>query len=225
LGDRVLDSTERERLIEQHLPLVRGLARRRRCAGESYEDLVQVGAVALVAAARRFDPGRGVPFAAYASRTIDGELRRHLRDRTSTVRLPRREQALAATLHRAAAVTAQRLGREASVAETAAAAGIDRDEAAHVLAATSVALLVSTDVAAPDELDALERRASLEAALAALDPVERRAVGLRFGADLPQHEIARRLRISQSQASRLLGRALDKLRHELASFPDSLESP
>jgi len=220
----MLDSVERAQLIEQHLPLVRGLARRHGHAGETYEDLVQVGAVGLVAAACRFDPRRGVPFTAYAQRTVDGELRRHLRDRTSAVRVPRREQALAAALQHAAVTAGQRLGREASLTETAAAAGIDRDEAAHVLAAASVAPLDGTDLEAPDELDALERRASLQAALAALDPVERRAVGLRFGADLPQREIARRLTISQSQASRVIARALDKLRHELAPLPDARQS-
>lgn len=220
----MLNSIEREQLIERHLPLVRGLARRHHHAGESYDDLVQVGAVGLVAAARRFDPARGVPFTAYALRTVDGELRRHLRDRVSIVRVPRREQALAATLHRAADAAAQQLGREASLGETAAAAGVERNEAAHVLAAASVTPLDGADVEAPDELDALERHTSLQAALAALDPMERRAVGLRFGADLSQREIARRLTISQSQASRVLARALDKLRHELAPFPDSPRS-
>ena len=92
---RMLDATGQIKLVEQHLPLVRRLARRHAGAGEPFEDLVQVGALGLVAAARRYDPGRGVPFAAYAIPTVDGELRRHLRDRVSIVRVPRSESIVA----------------------------------------------------------------------------------------------------------------------------------
>jgi RNA polymerase sigma-B factor len=76
-------------LIEEHLSLARVLARRFAGGGEQLDDLVQVGAIGLIKAADRFDPGRGVPFAAYAVPTILGELRRHLRDRAWPVRVPR----------------------------------------------------------------------------------------------------------------------------------------
>src|SRR3981189_3497638 len=102
-------------LVSRHLPLVRASARRYVGCGEAWDDLVQVGCVGLVAAARRFDPSRGTPFAAYAQPTIDGELRRHLRDRSSTVRVPRREQRLAADLRAAAHDVGQALGHEASL--------------------------------------------------------------------------------------------------------------
>src|SRR5437762_7679918 len=101
-------------LVERPLPLVRSLARRYAGAGEPFDELVQVGSVGLVAAARRFDPARGVPFAAYAAPTVEGELRRHLRDRVSTIRVPRREQERAAKLRRTAQAVSQKLGHEAS---------------------------------------------------------------------------------------------------------------
>src|SRR3954447_6437089 len=122
----MLDPTGQMKLVEQHLPLVRGLARRHAGAGERFEDLVQVGALGLVAAARRYDPARGVPFAAYAIPSVDGELRHHLRDRSATVRVPRRGPAVAGALGGAAAAPAQRLGHEASLAEVADAAGVQR---------------------------------------------------------------------------------------------------
>ena len=65
------------------------------------------------------------------------------------------------------------------------------------------------------EIEACERRALVRSVLARLDPREREAVGLRFAGDLSQSEIARRMNISQSQASRVLGRALEKVRREL----------
>ena len=207
-------------LVRLHLPLVRGLARRYAGSGEPLEDLVQVASVGLVAAARRFDPARGIPFAAYATPTIDGELRRHLRDRSSPVRIPRREQELVATLNRVARLAAQRLGHEASLAETAAAAGIPLAEAGSALLgsaapATLAALELRASEAAEAEIEDCERRTLVEELLASLDERERKVVSLRFGEDLSQSEIARRLSISQSQTSRVLAAALDKLRRSL----------
>lgn len=80
---------DRARLIEQHLPLVRAIARRFTDRGESFDDLVQVGALGLIKAVDRFDPARGVTLGAYAAPTIAGEIRRHLRDRVTLIRIPR----------------------------------------------------------------------------------------------------------------------------------------
>jgi RNA polymerase sigma-B factor len=79
----------RRLLIEQHLPLVRTIARRFTHRGEAFEDLVQVGAVGLIKAVDRFDPRRGVTLGAYAAPTIAGEIQRHLRDRVTLIRIPR----------------------------------------------------------------------------------------------------------------------------------------
>lgn len=204
-------------LVERHLPLVRSLARRYSGSGELLDDLVQVGSVGLVAAARRFDPARGIPFAAFASPTIDGELRRHLRDRTATIRVPRKQQEHRSRLRRAGEEVAQELGHEATLAEAADAAGISVDEAEVALKGPYAALPLSSleplrsEVAA-DELAACEDRELLRALFASLEPRERQLVRLRFGGDLSQAEIGRRLDISQSQASRLLASALEKLR-------------
>jgi RNA polymerase sigma-B factor len=211
-----VDPAVRTQLVEQHMPLVRGLARRHVRYGEPYEDLVQVGAVGLVAAANRFDPDRGVPFAAYALSTVDGELRRHLRDRTSTVRVPRREQALAGALRRAAADAAQRLGHEAPLAEVAAAAGLPRREAELLLGGTGAVapLTVLENEAsrtAGEELEACERRLLLRTVLAELEPNERRALALRFAGELSLREVGRRLGMSEGRVARVIRRALDKI--------------
>lgn len=83
------DRRARRELIERHLPLVRAVARRFAHRGEALEDLVQVGAVGLINAVDRFDPTRGVTLCAYAAPTIAGEIRNHLRDRGTLIRLPR----------------------------------------------------------------------------------------------------------------------------------------
>ena len=83
----------RHELIERHLPLVRTVARRFARTDESFEDLVQVGTIGLIKAVDRYDAGRGVALGAYATPSIAGEIRHHLRDRSAPVRVPRRLQA------------------------------------------------------------------------------------------------------------------------------------
>jgi RNA polymerase sigma-B factor len=84
--------TRRDQLIESHLPLVRSVARRYAGADEPLEDLVQVGAIGLIKAVDRYDAARGVALGAYATPSIAGEIRHHLRDRCAPVRVPRRLQ-------------------------------------------------------------------------------------------------------------------------------------
>lgn len=92
------DRDARRRLIEQHLPLVRRLARRHARHAGQLEDLAQVGSVGLIKAVDRYDPDRGSSLTAYAVPTIEGEIRRHLRDSADPLRVPRRERALGAVV-------------------------------------------------------------------------------------------------------------------------------
>jgi RNA polymerase sigma-B factor len=212
-------------LVASHLPLARSLARRYAGRGEALDDLVQVGALGLVAAARRFDPGRGVPFAAYALPTVEGELRRHLRDRAATIRVPRRAQQQVAAIRQAADDAAQSLGHEPSLVDAAAAAGVPVEDARAALGGPAATVPLSTldgyaSAAAEAELAACEDRTVVSELLAALPPRERQLVRLRFVRDYSQAEIARHLDISQSQASRLLASALERLRESLTALDD-----
>jgi RNA polymerase sigma-B factor len=92
------DLGARARLIQQYLPLVRRLAARYVGLGEHFEDLVQVGSIGLIKAVDRYQLERQVDLASYAIPTIDGEIKRHLRDRAWPVRIPRRLQELDPTL-------------------------------------------------------------------------------------------------------------------------------
>src|SRR4051812_22816204 len=86
------DRTEltRDELVIRFLPLARRIAGRYRRPGEPPDDLMQVASLGLVKAVDRFDRRRGVPFASYAAPTIDGELKRHLRDTTWAAHVPQR---------------------------------------------------------------------------------------------------------------------------------------
>lgn len=116
------DPEARRVLIEQHLPLVRSLARRFDSRGEQLEDLTQVGAVGLIKAVDRFDPARGSSLAAYAVPTIVGEIRRHLRDTGQPVHVTRGDRAAgvfvrSVPLEEALAPTAPEPGEERVLVE------------------------------------------------------------------------------------------------------------
>lgn len=214
----------RDELVRRHLPLVRALAWRFRDRGEDLDDLVQVGTVGLLGALDRFDADRGAAFTTFATPTIVGELKRHLRDRSGTVRVPRRLQERHAAVSAASVALYQRLGRSPTVHELATEVGGTDEEVLEALdsarAHSTVPLEEATGSAAAqdsaDALDGVEYRAALRPLLDRLPPRDKRIIVLRFFAHRTQSEIAAELGISQVQVSRLLTRTLATLRAQLA---------
>jgi RNA polymerase sigma-B factor len=224
------DLDARERLIEAYLPLVRALARPLRDRGEALEDLVQVGSIGLIKAIDRFDPDRGVDLATFAVPNILGEMRRHLRDRSALIRIPRRNQAASARLRYAQRRLIERLQRMPTPRELAAAAELDESEIAEARCADGARspLRLSDDLEEPLGADEAfrpsEDRVALANGLRRLHWREREVVRCRYFADLSQLEIASRLGISQTQTSRLLASGLAKLRADLDANPDFSDS-
>lgn len=240
----------RDRLVEQHLPLVRLLAARYRHLDEPLDDLVQVGTIGLIHAVDRFDPRRGVPFAGYASTIILGEIRRHLRDRSATVRIPRQVHEAQRRVGDATAELTQRLRRAPTVAEISRESGVELDLVVETLEARRVSAIVPLDTTTPDgrwrpegqdarmpertdpalvhdetALDDVLHREALRPALARLDEREKRILVLRFFRGLSQREIATEIGVSQMHVSRLLARTLDRIRAEVGGQADSVDRP
>ena len=220
-------SADRERLIVDHMPFVEALARRYADRGEPLEDLVQVGMVALVGAADRFDPHRGIDFRSFAAPTVLGEIRRHFRDRTWAIRVPRGLKDDWAQVNAAADELVGRLGRSPTAAEVAEELRMDIDRVLDALGARSayrprsLSRPVSLDDDGSGDLDLpasedgyglVEERLALGDGLRALPARERVILHLRFEHGLYQSEIAARLGISQMHVSRLIARALETLR-------------
>ena len=221
--DLGLPRSRRDRLVEEHMQLVESIARRYANRGEGVEDLVQVGAIGLIKAADRFDARRGVEFRAYAIPTIVGEIKRHLRDRSSTIRVPRREQEARRTLRSAREQLGTSLARTPTWSELLTSSAIREDELARGVTAERAISPLSLSTASDGEpavdedgFSAGEDRALLRDGLRTLDGHERRAVSLCYFAGLSQREIATSLGISQSAASRTIARALQKMRSALA---------
>lgn len=229
------DLAARDRLVEQHLPLVRSLARRYAGRGEPLDDLVQVASIGLIKAIDRFDLDRGVELSTYAIPTIVGELKRHFRDTGWAVHVPRRLKELSVQLNHSIEDLGAVLGRSPTIAELADAVGADEEEILEALDAgrayTAVSLSapaddeggVRVDLIGEDELgyETGEYRADLLPGLVRLDERERRILQLRFGGGLTQSQIAKEVGISQMHVSRLIRRALETMRIELADRPGS----
>lgn len=213
---------DREQLVEQHLPLVQSVARRYASSGESLEDLVQVGAVGLVKAGNRFDEGRGVAFAAFAAPLIEGEIRRHLRDRSSPMRIPRTLQRTSGALRRKRDQLAAARGHSPSTRELAIALSLDEESVEDALRAelAGTALPLSGEeqnrLESADDSAGSEDRLALARCMHVLDERQRKIVFLRFHADLTERQIGDELGLSQAQVSRVLSAALKRLRGELA---------
>jgi RNA polymerase sigma-B factor len=223
------DPQARDRLVERFLPLARQLARRYQRAEEPFDDLVQVASIGLIKAIDRFDPTREVAFSSYAVPTILGELKRHFRDKTWSVRVPRDLQELALRVDRVVASLSRELHRSPSISEIAHAAESTEEqvlealEAAAAYRATSLHAPRGNDDEAGDTLgDAMGReeqgfslaedRATLDRLLGSITPREREVLRLRFEEDLTQAEIGERIGVSQMQISRIIRQSLGRLR-------------
>ncbi len=219
------DERLRNELVEAYLGLAHQLARRFSSRGESYDDLVQVASLALVKSVDRFDPGRGVEFSTFATRTVIGELKRHFRDRGWAIRAPRRVQELYLELGPAIESLTQENGRPPTVAEMAASIGTSEEAVLEALEAGQSYRTSSID--APDRQEGTlgtrlgdvdpgyvgtDDRMLLAISLTHLPERERTILHLRFVDDLTQSEIAERIGISQMHVSRLLAASLATLR-------------
>lgn len=222
----------RDQLVTLHMPLAEQIAKRFANRGEQHDDLVQVATIGLIKALDRYDPGRGVEFGAFATPTIEGEIKQWFRDKAPMVRTPRRLQELRQMVHRATAELTHEFGRAPNDTELASRIGVTEDDvrAAHESAAAY--RTVSLDVPAQREpdtdgsgltfadrfgsedaaLETVENRAALKPLLTRLTVRERRIITMRFFDGMSQAQIAAELGISQMHVSRLLTRSLARLR-------------
>jgi RNA polymerase sigma-B factor len=224
----------REELVRRYLPFAKSLTQRYRGASESFDDLLQVASVGLVNAIDRFDPERGVPFAAFASPTILGELKRHFRDRVWSVRVPRGLHDRMARVEKEIETLTKELQRPPSVGEIAESLDLDQVEVLEVLEANHNRRPLSLDrpPGADDSeeepatewlgredagFDLVEGKAAVDSALPSLDERERLVLRLRFVEDMTQSQIAERIGHSQMHVSRILRGALEKIRDQIDS--------
>jgi RNA polymerase sigma-B factor len=221
----------RERLVEMHEGLVADVTRRYRYRGEPMEDLRQAAYVGLMKAVNGFDPDLGHDFRGYAMITMMGEVKRHFRDRTWAVRVPRVYQERRIELNKAGAELTQALGHAPTVAELAEKLGISEEDVLLALEASTAYSALSLDApvgdgedsaelsdflpAQDESLNTLLDRHAVKPLIDALPVRERTILLMRFYGNMTQSEIAKEFGISQMHVSRILRAVLTKLRTAL----------
>jgi RNA polymerase sigma-B factor len=223
------DEAAREELVARLLPLARRMARRYRRSDEPLDDLVQVATLGLIKAIDRFDPARETAFSSYAVPTMLGELKRYFRDNGWAVHVPRGMQERVMQVDAAVKELSRRYGRSPSVAEIGTATKLAPEQVLEAMEAATAYDAVSLESyrfgdegdgetyadsigVEDDRYELVEYGATIEPTLQALPARDRIVLHLRFVEDMTQAEIAERVGVSQMHVSRLIRRALERLR-------------
>ena len=224
-------SVLRDALIERHLPLVHFLARKFADRGEPLDDLVQVGTIGLIKAIDRFDASRGFEFSTYASPTIVGEIKRHFRDKTWAIRVPRRLQELGAAVEKTRAALTHKMGHAPTPAQIAQELNLTLEEVIDAMESQAAYSTVSLDGSVNEDsqslgdslgeldaaLESIDDRESLKPLLATLDGRAKQILAMRFFDNMSQSAIAQELGMSQMHVSRILAKTLTTLREGMLS--------
>ncbi|WP_327152260.1 RNA polymerase sigma factor SigF [Nocardia sp. NBC_01329] len=233
----------REQIVHRCLPLAEHIARRFAGRGESFDDLLQISRLGLVQAVDRFDQERGSSFLSFAIPTIMGEVRRHFRDHTWAVRVPRGTKELHQRIGPATETLYQRLGRMPTAREIATELGADLTDVTRALIAGNAHTSKSLDAGTDDQDNEtsppavlarlggedpcyrlLEDAMTMRPLIAELPQRERQILVWRYFANMTQVEIAERLDISQMQVSRILAKTLRTLREQALAEPEDADS-
>lgn len=228
----------RTEIVHLGLPLADHIARRFSGRGEAFDDLLQIARMGLVQAVDRFDVSRGSSFLSFAVPTIMGEVRRHFRDHTWAVRVPRGTKELHLRIGPASEVLFQRLGRTPTAREIAAELGAELTEVTQALIAGNGHTSNSLDAAVREHDDdtpppavltklgteepcfgLLEDAMAVRPLIEQLPRRERQILVWRYFGAMTQSQIAQRLGISQMQVSRILSKTLETLREQALAEP------
>lgn len=217
----------REEIVAAYQGLAYSLAARFAQRGEELDDLNQVALIGLLKAVDRFDPDRGAELTTFATATILGELKRHLRDRGWSVRLPRRIHDLHLGAQQCIDELTQELGRSPRLDEIATRLDVPIESVVEALDAGGLRHNTSLEAPAPggedqaltsrlgvrdERLAEIDGRLALSPLLARLPERQQQILNLRFVVGCSQTEIASLVGVSQMQVSRLLARSLAQLR-------------
>ena len=222
------DEAAMERLVEENMGLVRSIALRFKDRGTEYEDLLQIGAIGMIKAAKSFDFSYDTVFSTYAVPHIMGEIRRHLRD-DGPIKVGRKMRAQGLLLLKTREEYITKNGKEPSLSELCELLNMETEEAAAALCATSAlrslderigteqdGMSLSQVIPDPDNcLDRITDRLALSQAMTSLTPMQRRIIYLRYVKELSQQATGRLLGLSQVKISREEKKILGLLRKAL----------
>ncbi|EPY05062.1 FliA/WhiG subfamily RNA polymerase sigma-28 factor [Paenibacillus alvei TS-15] len=221
-------------LIQRYDPMVKMAAGKiSRNRPDLYEDLMQVGNMALIRLLKQFDSSLGVPFEAYAMKSMIGHMKNFLRDKSWYIQVPRRIKEKGALVQQTIDELTMKLERSPNVNEIAEKLELSVEETVEVLAGRECYHYVSLDTplsqdesaatlgelirSEADDYESVERKMDMMEAMKELKPEEQNVLALIFNEGLSQRSAADRLGISQMSVSRIQRRATEKLKNILTS--------
>ncbi len=217
-------------LVNQNLGLVKKIAKRFTGRGADYEDLIQIGVIGMIKAARSFDFSFNTVFSTYAVPLIMGEIRRFLRD-DGPVKVGRALKRQGMLVMNARENFIKEYGREPRMSELSEITGIDVHEIASSMEAVAAVHSLNDPIGTDDEgmtyessiadddctLEKMTDKIALAEAIRKLPPLWREIITLRYFSDLSQQETGKRLGITQVKVSREEQKILNTLKKELCS--------
>ncbi len=211
-------------LVTSHASLARSLARRFSGHGENRQDLDQVALLALVRAASRYDPGRDISFSTFATATVLGELKRHFRDKTWMMRVPRSVQDTYLAIKEARETLGHETSRSPTIQEISDRLGISDEAVLEAMEAGDNYWPESLNVGIHEgepgrEIPVVDRsydtvleQHDLQRLIPRLGQRERVMLHRLYFDGWTQRQVAEEIGVSQMHISRLLGRTIEKLR-------------
>lgn len=226
--------TLRNQIVEKHLYMVDILIRKYLGKGVEYDDLYQVGALALVSAVERFDPDKGFEFSSFATPTILGEIKKYFRDKQWSLKVPRRLKEVAAKVQEAKDKLYRENQRKPSVDEIAAETGFSQELILEAMESSQAYGTYSLDKTFDDMgedgdssflekytgfdekgYERVEISEMMTKVIDSLSDQNRYILKERFFYNRSQAEIAKRLGVSQMTVSRAEKNIVNRFREEM----------
>lgn len=213
------------KILSENSPLIKSVIRRFKNKGVEYEDLYQLGSIGFLKAIRNFSSDFNVKFSTYAVPMIAGEVKRFLRD-DGYIKVSRSTKSLAAKIAYFSQIYKNEHQESPKVEEIAAQFGIEPQDVVFAMDSGKfpVSIYDKSDdehsqslldkLAATDSTDDNLDKILLKDMINKLDEREKKIIILRYFRDKTQSEVARVLRVSQVQVSRLETKILEKLKSE-----------
>ena len=221
------DESALEELITENMGLIKSVALRFTGRGAEGEDLLQIGAIGMIKAARSFDFSYNTEFSTYAVPLIIGEIRRFLRD-DGQIKVSRNIKRQGVTVMRKSEELTRKLGREPTVSELAEACEMSPEEVTYVLEAVSPIhslheavggdSTLTLESVISDKENAIERltdRIALSEAISTLDDTSKKILHLRYIKELSQQQKGDMLGLSQVKISREEKKIMQRLKAAL----------
>jgi len=232
------DTETRDKLFEEYMYIAEILSKKYTNKGVDYDDIYQIACIGLLYAIDRFDIERGFEFSSFATPTILGEIKKYFRDKTWTMKIPRRIQELSKKVNSSKVYLMQKDQKVPTPAEIAdylrctEEEVLEAMEASHVYSPKSLDIVFNSssddkniqlrDLVGEDDKYYLlfENKDFIDRMIGKLNEVERKIIIDRYFKNKTQIIVANELDVSQMTISRMEKKIINKFKKEYDKIYD-----